>query len=114
MKKQTTVYFSGGAQLPKGTASRGYYDIINVGFSVDMVSGEIVDVGISLYSSGAIRFLTELMVGHNIKKEEGFDKLISDINTRYFGHSQKAIIIALRGAYDKYLKYCNKMNKNNL
>lgn len=105
MSEEKTVYFSGSAQLPKGTACKGYYDIINVGVEVNIKTGEILDIGVSLVSAGAIRFLSKLMIGHSIKDEESFNELLNDIRTRYFGHSQKAIVIALRGAYEKYTSY---------
>ncbi len=104
MYSKDTVYFSGSARLPSTIPSGGMYELINVGMMIDTKTGQIVDVSATLLSTGAKRFLDDLIIGHNLH-EEGINALIDEINDRYFGDSQKAIIMAIKNAYEKYEKY---------
>lgn len=104
MYPKDTVYFSGSARLPNTIPSGGMYELINVGMMINSTTGEIVDVSATLLSTGAKRFLDYLIIGHNLH-DEGIEVLLKEINDRYFGDSQKAIMVAIKNANEKYLKY---------
>ena len=107
MYSKDCVYFSGSARLPSTIPSGSMYEIINVGMMINTKTGEIVDVSATLLSNGAKRFLDYLIIGHNLHDEGGIDSLLNEITERYFGDSQKAILVAIKTVYERYTKYMN-------
>lgn len=99
-----TVYFVSYAKLPKDIAVTYVHKVVGVGFLIDTETGIIKDVMVTLLSDLCKEFLAHLIIGHNIEKD-GVDKIIEKIETRFFGYSQKALIVAVKGVHRRYLKW---------
>ncbi|NLW39452.1 MAG: DUF3870 domain-containing protein [Tissierellia bacterium] len=101
---EDTVYFVSYAKLPSDTAATYVHKVVGVGFLINTKTGIIEDVMVTLISDLVKEFLAYLMIGHNIDRD-GIDGLIEKIEARFFGYSQKAVIVAIKGVYRRYLKW---------
>lgn len=99
-----SVYFSASSKLPSSIPSGEVYDSLNIGFVIDKNTGIIEDVSVTLLSTGATRFLMYLINGFNLHERDP-EELINELRTRYFGGSQKAIIVATKLVVQRYMDY---------
>jgi len=106
---EDTAYFVYYAKLPEEMSAAYMHKLVGVGFLINTKTGMIEDLMVTLLSDLCKDFLKFLIVGHNLK-EQGIDELIKKIEGRYFGYSQKAVIVAIKGVYDRYLKWQEKEN----
>ncbi|NLB82915.1 MAG: DUF3870 domain-containing protein [Synergistaceae bacterium] len=63
-------------------------------------TGEIIDCGVSVTLGVTACFLRGILLGKFILEDE--EKIIAEVQSRYFGSSQKALIAAYRDAMKKY------------
>ena len=101
---EESVYFSASSKLPTSIPSGEVYDSLNIGFVIDKSTGIIEDLSVTLLSSGATRYLEHLFIEFNLHSQDS-EELINEIRTRYFGGSQKAIIVATKLVIQKYKTY---------
>lgn len=97
--KTTDIFISGYARLPQGITAEEMYSVIVVGMIVDRDTGLIKDAECSLVTDLAKRFIRDLLIGKSI------DNLVlieEALTLRYFGSARKALISAIKIAYDKY------------
>ncbi|NLX62125.1 MAG: DUF3870 domain-containing protein [Tissierellia bacterium] len=106
---EDTVYFVSYARLPENTSASYLHKVVGVGFLINTKTGIIEDVMVTLLSDLCKDFLSYLMIGHNIDKY-GVDELIEKVEKRFFGYSQKAVVVAIKGVYKRYLEW-KKENK---
>lgn len=99
-----SVYLSAFAKLPSDMPSAEMYKAVDIGLVINPLSGEIEDASITLLTDEARSFIKQIILGYNVDKDS-IDPLISKIKSRYFGTSQKAICVALKLVYEKYLEY---------
>ena len=107
---EESVYFSASSKLPSSIPSGEVYDSLNIGFVIDKNTGIIEDVSVTLLSSGATRFIMFLIIGFNLHDQDP-EELIDEIKARYFGGSQKAIVVATRLVIKKYMEFRNSQEK---
>ncbi len=96
MYDRNTVYIVGNARTTSDNAITQNFNSFFIGFVVDRTTGEIVDVSCSATISTTEKFIASLFLGKTL---EYFDQEIKD---RYFGSSQKAIIVAYKDGIKKY------------
>ena len=60
----------------------------------DQNSGEILDAGINSVCDITESFVKDLLIGRSIYTD--YHDIIRDINLRYLGHSQKALVFCVR------------------
>lgn len=99
-----TIYFVSYSKLPEGISATYVHKVVGIGFLINGKTGVIEDVMVTLISDLCKEFLAYLIVGHNIEKD-GIDELVKKIEQRYFGYSQKAIIVGIKGVYARYLQW---------
>lgn len=104
-----TVYFVSYSKLPDDIAVSYIHKVVGVGFLINTKTGIIEDVMVTLISDLCKEFLSYLMIGHNIERD-GIDELVERVEKRFFGSSQKAIIVCIKGVYARYLQW-KKANK---
>ncbi|SRR5690554_208162 len=107
---EDTVYFVSYAKLPSDIAATYVHKVVGVGFLINTKTGIIEDVMVTLISDLVKDFLSYLIIGHNID-DNGIDGIIEKIEARFFGYSQKAIIVATKGVYRRYLKWKEENHK---
>lgn len=105
----SAVYFCGSSRLPQTIPSAEAYKSINVGYVIDTATGEILDVSTTLLSKGATAFIQSLAIGFNVH-EHDTQILIDEIRSRYYGGSQKAVVVASRTAFKEYESWCIEHN----
>lgn len=96
------VYFIGNSGLPVNTAVGQIYKHIAIGLIVDIRTSEIIDFYATLVSPIGQEFINAQVIGRYLDTDleiiiKGFE--------RYQGPAQKALIVALRNAYDRYKNY---------
>jgi hypothetical protein len=100
MYNEKTVYVIGHGKTSSDNAITEQFKIFFIGFVIDTTNDEVVDLSCSSTIPTTQQFISSLFVGKR------FDQYYRDIETnitrRYFGTSQKAIIIAYKDALKKY------------
>lgn len=92
-----TFLFSGYARLPQDVSHQAVYKRVGIVVEVDR-SGSVVSASTTLIMPTANEFLSRLLLGHNVVS--GRDEIERAVRYRYRGHSQGALISALRKVYE--------------
>lgn len=103
--KETTVYVLGHGKTSSDNAITSTFKIFFIGFVIDMETDEIVDLECSATIDITKRFVHDLFVGRSFAEYDA--ELVESIGKRYFGTSQKAIVIAYKDALKKYREIKN-------
>jgi hypothetical protein len=99
MFENNTVYIIGDAKAPSNNPITQQYKAFFIGLVVNKESGTIVDADCSATIELTKTFIKSLFVGRSILD---IDTVKKEIQTRYFGSSQKALIVAFKNASLKY------------
>lgn len=105
---ENTLYISAHAKLPSDMPSGEVYKAVDIGLVINPKTGEIEDMSVTLLTNEAVSFLKQIILGYNLN-EDTIEPLIEKMRRRYYGGSQKAIGVALRLIYEKYLEW-RKLN----
>lgn len=92
------IYIIGDAQVPQNNPISKQYNQFFLGVAVDRTNGIIVEVDCSATVELTVKFIRSMLVNRRISDE----KIIQDVQNRYFGSSQKALIVALKDVQRKY------------
>lgn len=101
---EDTIYFVSYAKLPDDMSAKYIHKVVGVGFLINTKTGIIEDVMVTLLSDLCKDFLSYLVIGHNIEKN-GVDELVEKVEKRFFGYSQKAVVVAIKGVNRRYLQW---------
>ncbi|MHB0980827.1 MAG: DUF3870 domain-containing protein [Thermoleophilia bacterium] len=96
-RRTDTFLFSGYARLPQNVSHQAVYKRVGVVAEVDG-EGVIVECSSTLVTELARDFLAGLLCGRSVLKDR--DQMESLIRARYRGHSQGALIYALRKVFE--------------
>ncbi|WP_252312722.1 DUF3870 domain-containing protein [Sinobaca sp. H24] len=99
MFDQDSIYIVGEAKSPSNNPITDQYKVFFIGFVVDERSGKILDADCSAILELTSRFVQHLFAGKAIT---AIDEVTADIERKYHGSSQKAIIAAFTNASKKY------------
>ncbi|WP_027416862.1 DUF3870 domain-containing protein [Aneurinibacillus terranovensis] len=99
MYDKDTVYIIGDAQSSMNNPITQQYNAFFIGLVVNCRNHTIVDAGCSSTISLTSEFVRSIFVGYTM---EDTDRVASEIRRRYFGSSQKALIVAFKDAQKKY------------
>lgn len=102
----TTIYLSAYAKLPTDMPSGEVYKSLDIGLIIDYDTNKIEGASITLITDETKEFLKQIITGYNLKN--GIEPLVEEIKKRYFGNSQKAICVALKLIYEKYVNWCKE------
>lgn len=100
-----TVYIVGDAKAPENNPITKQYQAFFITFVIHRETGEIVDAECAATVSLTKRFVSGLLIGKNILN---LDALTSEVKDRYFGSSQKAVLVAIKDAQKKYKRLIHK------
>jgi hypothetical protein len=89
--------FSGYARLPQDVSHQALYERVGVAVEVDS-RGRVIHCSSTLIMDLSRDFLTRLLIGRSMITER--DEIESELRLRYRGHSQGALIFALRKIYE--------------
>lgn len=105
---ESSIYLSAHAKLPSDMPSGEVYKSLDIGLIINSKTGEIEDASITLLTIESIDFLKQIIVGHNFN-DNTIESLLDKVKRRYFGASQKAVCVALKLIYEKYVEYKHKL-----
>ncbi len=99
-----TLYFISYAKLPSDMPAANLHKVVGVGLIINKDTGIIEDSSCTLITDEAKSFLKQLIVNYNLH-EKGIEPLIEEVKQRYHGLSQKALCVAIKGSYERYLAW---------
>jgi Domain of unknown function (DUF3870) len=103
MTYKETIICTGYSRLPDGMAAKNLYGVMGVGFEIDPETDCIVNASCTFVTNMCTDFIKSILAGHDLKK--GIEEPIEMFEKRYFGLGKKAIISAMRDAYNQYSIY---------
>ena len=98
-----TIYIIGIAKSQQHNPITQQYGRFLLGFVVNRNTGDILSCGSTVVMKSTYDFLDELFQGRNIEADG--ELIRSEIENRYFGASQKAILVAYRDAQRRFRLY---------
>ncbi len=101
------VYFISYAKLSHSIPAGKLLDHVGIGLVINKANGIIEDISCTLLTDEAKFFLKDIIVGYNIHDND-INKLLSLISSKYHGFSQKAVCVAVQGAYERYIQWTNE------
>ncbi len=101
-----TIIVAGSARLPEGVTAKHVFGCITIELEIDLVDSTIVDVSCTLIPSLGGKILHNALVGSKI--DEGIEKAIIQLDSRFFSVTRRAVIAALEDAYRCYKKSLEK------
>lgn len=100
MFRDNTLYIVGNAKVQQNNPITHQFGQFFIGFVVERETGVIVSCGSSTTIPITAEFICSLFRGRSLKDAaEDIRKLLE---SRYFGSSQKAILVAFKDAQKKY------------
>ena len=100
MYASNTIYVVGDAKAPQNNPITEKFKSYFVAFVLVKETGEIVDADCSATIALTSQFVKYLFLHKNINDPE----LVMEIKDRYFGSSQKALLVALKDAQKNIIK----------
>jgi len=92
-----SYFFSGYARLPQDVSHQALYERVGVAIEVD-ARGRVIHCSSTLIMDLSRDFLGRLLAGRSVITER--DEIEAELRLRYRGHSQGALIFALRKIYE--------------
>ncbi|HWR08890.1 DUF3870 domain-containing protein [Sporomusa sp.] len=107
MFAENTIYIVGNAKSQQNNPITHHYGQFFIGFVVERETGKIVACGSSAMVSTTAEFICSLFAGRSLQEE--FETVKQQVESRYFGSSQKAILVAYKDAQKKFFRIMNGM-----
>jgi len=104
-----TLIFSGNARLPENVTAKHVFGYLSIELEVDPVNFKIADVSCTLLPSLGEKVLVNALMGCEI--EEGIKNAVSEIESRFFSTTKRAIIAAVEDAHRRYVDYTKDKGK---
>jgi hypothetical protein len=96
-----TTYIIGNSKSQQNNPITHVYGAFFIAFVVDNETEEIIDVECNSILPLTNEFIKTIFIGKSMRYE--YDKLKTEIEKRYLGSSQKAILVAFNDAQKKYI-----------
>ncbi|KGK90656.1 MULTISPECIES: DUF3870 domain-containing protein [unclassified Clostridium] len=107
--EKNTIYITGIAHSNSSDPITVQYNIFFLGVIINKDTSQIVDIACNAISPITVEFIKSIIIEHNIVDD--IQKIICEIQERFFGTSQKALIVALKDVHNKYLVELKKHKK---
>lgn len=104
--EKNTIYILGTAKIGKNDPISAMYNIFFVGIILERDSGKIIDSTCNMVRDVTTDFIRSILIGYNLIDD--IDKIVDEIQDRFYGMAQKAVIASVKDARNKYI-----MIKNN-
>lgn len=106
---ENKVLVTGYSKIPGGIAGSDVYSVIGLSLLVDATTGKILEADTNLVISLARRHINDILVGEKITDLQALEYRFK---SEYHGSARKALIVAMKICYDRYLKAIE--NRKNL
>lgn len=100
MFADNTIYIVGNAKSQQNNPITHQFGQFFIGFIVERETGKIVSCGSSATIHTTSDFICSLFSGRSLRDD--VDAVRQLVESRYFGSSQKAILVAFKDAQKKY------------
>ena len=104
--KKSTIFLVGDSKAAGNNPITHQFKAYFIGLVIDEESGVIVDAGATTTIPVTYDFIKSIYIGYDMSR--GLEPMIEEINRRYHGSSQKAMIVAWKDAYKKYEQIIKK------
>ena len=98
---ESTIYILGNARISKNDPIADLYHTFFLGIITEREDGVIVDITSNMVKDVTTDFIRSMLVGYRLSLD--IDDMIQQVETRFFGMAQKAVIAALKDARNKYI-----------
>lgn len=105
MFAENTIYIVGNAKSQQNNPITHQYGQFFIGFVVERETGQIVACGSSATIPLTADFICSLFIGKSLRAD--FETIKHQVESRYFGSSQKAILVAYKDAQKKFSRIMN-------
>ena len=95
-----TVFIIGDAKSQQNNPITQQFGRFMLGFVVDKETGVIVNCGSTVVMKSTYDFIDSLFTGKNILDDP--EKIRQELENRYFGASQKAMLVAFKDAQKRF------------
>ncbi|WP_445490695.1 DUF3870 domain-containing protein [Niallia sp. 03133] len=99
MYNPNTVYIIGESKTSSNNAIMQQYNGFFIALIIDKQTHKIIDAECSSTIDLTSAFIKSILIGNSIFDT---DFILKEIESRYFGSSQKAVMVAFKNAYLKY------------
>lgn len=100
MFAETTLYIVGNAKSQQNNPITRQYGQFFIGFVVERDTGLIVACGTSSTIAITNEFISSLFTGKSLQDDP--EEIRRQLESRYFGSSQKAILVSFKDAQKKF------------
>jgi len=101
MFSKDTIYVLGMAKIGSNDPIHSLFDSFFIGLVIDRTSGKIVDSTCNMVREMTTEFIKSIVVGYRLDEE--INDIIEEVNDRFHGLAQKAVIASLKDARSKYV-----------
>ncbi|WP_243116688.1 DUF3870 domain-containing protein [Marinisporobacter balticus] len=101
MYEKNTIYILGTSKISKNDPIAALYDILFVGIILERESGKIMDLTCNMVRDVTSDFIKAILIGYHLIDD--IDDIIGEIQDRFHGMAQKAVIAAVKDARNKYI-----------
>ncbi len=98
--KQSSVYICGTAKINEGSVINHVYKKFFISIIIDMENDIILNAECNSILSITSEFISDILIGKNLITD--FEDILLNISKRYFGLSQKAIIVTIKDMHNQY------------
>ncbi|SHK11795.1 DUF3870 domain-containing protein [Paramaledivibacter caminithermalis] len=102
---KNTLYIVGDSKTAMNNPITAQFNAYFIAIIIDKEKEVIIDAGVSTLLEETRQFVKSIFIGYSMKNGE--NPLIEEIKSRYYGSSQKALIVAWKDAYKKYTQIIN-------
>lgn len=103
--KKNTIYILGTARISKNDPISAIYETFFVGIILERNSGKIIDSTCNMVRDVTTDFVKSILIGYTLTDD--IDQIINEIQERFYGMAQKAVIAAVKDALNKYMMIIN-------
>jgi hypothetical protein len=103
VNRKDSIICVGYSRLPEGMTAKNLYGAMGIGLELDPETHYILNTSATFVTNMCSGFLNDILVGHCLK--EGIDGPIVQFEKRFYGLGKKAVISAIRDAYNQYKIY---------
>jgi len=96
-----TIFVTGVARPAKDDPIASEYQVFFLSLVIDPQTDMIVDATCNTAREMTKDFIRQLLVDRDLAA--GLDDIVQEIRRRFFGLAQKALIVALKDAYNRYM-----------
>lgn len=97
----STVFVTGISRPAQDDPIASNYQVFFLSIIVDRANDRVIDATCNMASDMTKDFIHSLLVGHDLAKD--MEEMVAVIRRRFFGLAQKALIVALKDAHNRYM-----------